>query len=283
MPICTINGRDIHYEVHGHGLPVLMIQGVGAAGSGWNKQVQGLAGGCQMLVFDHRGVGRSPLGIEPISINQMARDAEALMDAVGWESAHVVGHSMGGIVAQQLALNVPSRVRSLCLLCTFSKGRQAARLTPWVLWMTLRTRLGTKAARRRAFLGMLYPRSRLKGMDTAQLAAEVCALVGRDLAESPPILMKQLQAVARHDHSERLSELGRIPTLVISAKIDPIARVSHGRKLARAIPGAVFEIMQDAAHGVIFDQAEMVNRRLAVFFRDVESRRAKTSVPSQSS
>lgn len=283
MPFCKSNGGDVYYEVHGHGLPVLMIQGVGAAGSGWNKQVQGLAGGCQMLVFDHRGVGRSPLGMEPISIGQMARDAEALMDAVGWESAHVVGHSMGGIVAQQLALNVPARARSLCLMCTFSKGRQAARITPWVLWMTLRTRLGTKAARRRAFLEMLYPPSRLAGMDTAQLAAEVGALVGRDLAESPRILMHQLRAVARHDHSQRLSKLGGIPSLVISAKSDPIARVSHGRTLARAIPGAVFEIMQDAAHGVIFDQAEMVNRRLVAFFRHAESRRSKTSVSSQSS
>jgi pimeloyl-ACP methyl ester carboxylesterase len=106
---------------------------------------------------------------------------------------------MGGVIAQQLALDCPQRVRSLSLLCTFARGKDAARLTPWVLWMTLRTRIGTRPMRRRAFLEMICPRSALQTADVGALAARFSKLIGRDLADQPPILMKQLMAMGRHD------------------------------------------------------------------------------------
>jgi len=178
----------------------------------------------------------------------------------------VVGHSMGGVIAQQLALDCPARVRGLALLCTFARGRDGARPTPWVVWMSLRTRLGPRPARRRAFLEMLYPRDCLKTADLDRLAEETGRIVGRDLADQPPVLMQQLRALGRHNALERLGELGRIPTLVISGAHDPIAKPAYGRALAAAIPGARFEEWPDAAHGVIIQQAEQINRRLADFF-----------------
>jgi len=264
---------DVYYELSGSGSPVLLIQGVGVTGEGWRPQIQTLEKSFQPLTFDNRGIGRSTSCHEPVTIEAMAEDARALMDAAGWESAHVVGHSMGGVIAQQLALDVPKRIRSLSLLCTFARGKDAARVTPWVLWMTLRTRLGTRRMRRNAFLHMLFPPDYLRSVDRDKLAAEVAGIVGRDLAYSPPVLMKQVQALSRHDASGRLGQLVGIPAMVVSARHDPVALPRYGRQLAQLIPGATFEEMPSSSHGVIIQEAAELNRRLENFFRSAESAR----------
>ena len=256
---------DVYHELAGNGPPVLLIQGVGVTGEGWRPQVNGLVNNFHTLIFDNRGIGRSIPCRGPVSIEAMAADARGLMDAAGWESAHVAGHSMGGVIAQQLALDASKRVRSLSLLCTFPRGKDAARLTPWVLWMTLRTRLGPRWRRQRAFLEMLFPREELQRADLDSLAAQVAALIGRDLAHSPPILLKQVRALGRHDVSARLSELAGIPTLVLSAEQDPIAPPHYGRRLAELIPGARFEEVADASHGITIQRADLINATLKSF------------------
>jgi pimeloyl-ACP methyl ester carboxylesterase len=266
-------GVDLYYETAGQGPPVLLIQGVGVVGEGWRLQVDALGQRFQTLIFDNRGIGKSTPCTGPVSIETMAEDALALMDAAGWESAHVVGHSMGGVIAQQLALDAPRRVRSLSLLCTFARGKDAARLTPWVLWMTLRTRIGTRRMRRRAFVEMLCPPGALEAVDIDAVARRFGVLIGRDLADQPPILMKQLLAMARHNASARLGELRDIPTLVASAEHDRIALPSYGRTLANAIPGARFELLRDASHGVIIHAPDSINKPLTDFIDAIETAR----------
>lgn len=261
---------SIHFKQAGsHGPCVIFIQGIGVTGGGWRPQITELSRSCQTLAFDNRGIGQSPCQ-DPISIEAMASDVLALMDAVSWDSAHVVGHSMGGVIAQQVALDAPKRVRSLSLLCTFARGKDAARLTLWTLWMTLRTRVGPRPMRRRAFLEMLFPKAFLNGKDLDSYAEEVGRLVGRDLADSPPVLMKQLMAMSRHDVSGRHAELAGIPTLVISVQHDCIARPAYGRQLAGGIPGATFEEFPEASHGVVISHAAQINARLAEFIRFAE-------------
>jgi pimeloyl-ACP methyl ester carboxylesterase len=281
MPTLRRTEAELYYELSGHGAPLLFIQGVGVAGEGWRPQVDALENDFRCLLFDNRGIGKSAPCHGPVTIEAMADDARALLDAAGWESAHVIGHSMGGVIAQQLALDCPKRVRSLSLLCTFSRGKDGARITPWVLWMTLRTRIGTRRMRRRAFLEMLWPAEALENAETGKLAERVAALVGRDLADQPPVLMKQVKALSRHDTSERLGELDGIPTFVVSAEHDPIALPRYGRMLAGAIPGAHFEVMPAASHGVTIHQADKVNQRLQQFLESVERRslREPPSVP----
>jgi pimeloyl-ACP methyl ester carboxylesterase len=264
------DGVVLDYEISGEGPPLLFIQGIGVVGGCWRPQAKALEGRYQTVFFDNRGIGKSLPCTGKISIESMAEDARALMDAVGWESAHVVGHSMGGVIAQQLALDAPKRVRSLSLLCTFGRGKDAARLTPWVLWMTLRTRIGTRRMRRRAFLEMLWPADALRDADTDELAERVAALVGRDLAEQPPVLMKQLLAMGRHNALARLKDLSGIPTLVLSGEKDPIALPRYGRMLADAIPGAHFEVMAGTSHGMTIHKADEVTRRLKSFIDAVE-------------
>jgi pimeloyl-ACP methyl ester carboxylesterase len=265
MPKLKREEVELHYEISGNGPPILFIQGIGVVGGCWRPQATALDAHYQTLFFDNRGIGKSLPCTGTISIETMAEDARALMDAVGWESAHVVGHSMGGVIAQQLALDTPQRVRSLSLLCTFARGKDAARLTPSVLWMTLRTRIGSRKMRRTAFLEMLWPADALRNADTDELAERVAQLVGRDLSEQPPVLMKQLMAMGRHDASARLKELSNIPTLVLSAEQDPIALPRFGKMLADAIPGAHFEVMPNSSHGMTIHKPDEVNHRLRNF------------------
>lgn len=266
MPTLSTPAGTLHYVASGAGPAVLLIQGVGVPGSGWDPQVADLGRDYRTLTFDNRGVGQSVPWAGDLTIESMAADARSVLDAAGVEAAHVVGHSMGGVIAQQLALDAPGRVRSLTLMCTFAQGREAARLTPWVLWMTLRTRVGSRASRRRAFLEMIHTPQELRNLDVGSRAAEIGRLFGRDLADSPAILLKQLGALRRHDASARLQALGTIPTRVVSASEDRIAPPVYGRRLASLIPGATYHEIASAAHGVTIAQPEAVNRRLREFF-----------------
>jgi len=125
MPILQTKNTPLYYEITGEGSPVLFIQGVGVIGEGWRPQVNGLSRKYRTMIFDNRGIGKSQPCAARLTIEDMAQDTMALMDEAGWKRAHVVGHSMGGLIAQQLALDHPSRVRSLSLLCTFAEGREA--------------------------------------------------------------------------------------------------------------------------------------------------------------
>ena len=242
---------------------MVLIQGVGVHGGAWAPQISALASHYECLSFDNRGMGGSqPVGA-PLTIEQMAEDTLALMDAQGWASAHLVGHSMGGLIALHVSLSARDRVRSLSLLCSFARGRDATKLTPGMLWTGLRTRIGTRAQRRNAFLEIVMPPSVLATSNLGNLAAEFAPLFGHDLADQPPISMKQLSAMNRYDATPRLSELAGLPTLVVSAEHDPIARPEIGRVMAAAIPGAKFVEIPDASHGVTLQHPHKITALLS--------------------
>jgi pimeloyl-ACP methyl ester carboxylesterase len=263
-------GCRLACNVRGDGPPVLFIQGVGVHGDGWRPQVDELAARHRCLTFDNRGMGRSQPIVAPLSIEQMAEDALALMDAQGWESAHVVGHSMGGLIAQHLALSARDRVRSLSLLCTFARGRDVTRPSPWMIWTGLRTRIGTRRQRRRAFLEMVLPPATLAKSDRDALAERLAPFFGHDLADQPSVAMKQLSAMGRYDATLRLGELGGLPTLVVSALYDRIARPEFGCALAAGVPGARYVELADAAHGVPIGRPELINPLLLEHFAQNE-------------
>jgi pimeloyl-ACP methyl ester carboxylesterase len=239
---------------------VLFIQGVGVHGEGWRPQVESLAAHYTCVTFDNRGVGQSVPAAAPISVPQMAADARAVLDGLGVKSAHVVGHSLGGLVALQLALDARPRVRSLSLLCTFASGRAAAPLTPRMIWLGLRSRVGTRKMRRRGFLAIIMPPGNLG--DPEASAAELAALFGHDLGDQLPIVDVQLKAMRGADLTTRLSALAGLPTLVMSAAHDPIAPPSVGRVMAAGIPSARYVEAADASHGLPITHAAWVNGEL---------------------
>jgi pimeloyl-ACP methyl ester carboxylesterase len=256
------------YTRCGRGVPVLLVQGAGVVGEGWRPQREALRDRYTVVSFDNRGIGHSTFAGRALTVEAMADDALAIADAEKLDRFHVAGHSMGGLIAQQIALSAPDRVLSLALLCTFLRGREAARLTPAMVWTALRTRVGTRAMRRRAFTALVMPAAYLRRAGAGTVAVGLAPLFGRDLAEQPGIVMRQVAAMARFDASGRLAQLASIPTLVVSAAHDRIAPPRYGRSLARAIPGARHVEIAEGAHGVTIQCAEVVNGLLDEHFQE---------------
>ena len=261
MSTLRVEACELHYSVRGSGAPVVLVQGVGVCGSAWAPQVDRLCSEYSCLAFDNRGMGASQPAGRDCSIRQMALDTLSLMDAQGWESAHLVGHSMGGLIGLEAALTAPMRVRSLSLLCTFARGRDATRLTWPLLSIGIRSRIGSRVARRRAFLELMAPPGSSGGNSDA-LAERIGSLFGHDLADQHPSVMKHLAAMRVHDVTARLGELGQIPTTVVSAQHDLIAPPSSGRAIAAGIPGARYVEIPNAAHGVPILDAPRINELL---------------------
>ena len=267
----------LQYCRAGTGPPVLLVQGAGLVGEGWRPQVAGLQDRFTLLTFDNRGIGSSTYTGSALTIEAMADDALAIADAEGVERFHLAGHSMGGLIAQWLALREPHRVLSLTLMCTFLRGRQASRVTPAMVLAGVRTRLGTRRMRRHAFTELVMPAAYLAGVDRARLAEELAPLFGHDLADQPSIVMRQIRAMARFDVSARLAQLETIPTLVIAAAHDRIALPEYGRSLAAAIPGSRYVEFPDAGHGVTIQCAGAVNDLMATHLSEVERRLDRAS------
>ncbi len=255
------DGCTFAYRVHGAGVPVVLIQGVGLHGDGWAPQVDALSEAFACLSFDHRGMGASQPTAGAVTVERLAGDVVALMDAQGWDAAHLVGHSLGALVALEVAA-VSARALSLALLCCVVRGRDATRLTWPIARLGIAATFGSARARRHAFLRLVLPPSALRGAELDELATALAPRFGHDLAEQPDVVDAQLAALRRYDARQRFGQLPEVPTLVMSAEYDPIAPPSFGRALAAAIPGARFVCIPDAAHGVTIHRAAEVNALL---------------------
>lgn len=264
----TIQHSDcrLAYCATGAGAPVLMIQGVGVAHTGWRPQVDALAREFNCITFDNRGIGGSqPAETKHLTVTQMAQDARAVLDAEQIAAAHIVGHSLGGLIALQLALDQPERVRSLSLICTFPGGTLAAPLTPRLLWLGMRTRVGTRLMRRRSFLRLVMPR-RLQ-YDAAEWAQRMSELFGHDIADQPPIATAQLRALRRANCEPRLGELSSMPTLIVTGADDPIAPPRAGRAMHAGLSGSNYVEMPDASHSLPLTHTDALNEMLREHFR----------------
>jgi pimeloyl-ACP methyl ester carboxylesterase len=260
-------GCSLNYQVRGSGDPVVLIQGVGLHGDGWLPQTTALSTRYRCLTFDNRGMAASQPVAVPLTVEQMAEDTLAIMDDAAIDSAHIVGHSLGGLVALQMALAARDRVRSLALLCTSARGADATRFAPEIVWPGMRSRIGTRRMRRRAFLEIIMPPAALAGQDLDALAETLAPYFGHDLADSPPIVNQQLNALKRYNATPRLASLQGVPALVLSAAHDIIFPPRFGRALAGGIPGATYREFSDAAHGVTIQSPGLVNEALLHHWR----------------
>ena len=197
----------------------------------------------------------------PTTLASMADDAVSVLDHLGWPDAHVVGHSLGGVVALEMADRAPDRVRSLSLLCSFLKGRIAGPSSPSKIWTALRTTIGTPRMRRRAFYNMVSD-------PALPVTDERIALIerafGRRLEALPAAAMRQLFILLAADMSEAATRWTG-PAWVLSASDDSISPPSEGARLAEAL-GVLPEVMT-GGHAVPVQRAEFVNERLRTFLQ----------------
>lgn len=256
MPTTTTSPR-LAYRFHGTaGPPVLLIMGLGMRGLVWRPQIDGLAKDHRLLTYDNRGIGESDEVPGRWTMRDMAADAERVLDAAGWDTAHVVGVSMGGMVAQELALATPGRLRSLTLIATHAGGPRA-----WVPSVEgLRGFLGTNLLpedqRVEALARLLYPSDFLRAVDREALRQRMSDQLGGRAASSTR--QRQLLAVMRHDTRARLAALD-VPTLVVTSERDALVVPSRQHELARRIPRARHVRFDRAGHGVIFQCAPVLN------------------------
>lgn len=241
--------------------PVLMINGLGAAAHDWGPFLPLLAAERRIVAFDNRGAGRSEVPDEPMTLERLAADALAVMEAHGLESADVVGYSMGGMIAQLVALERPDGVRRLVLLGTHAGARSAVRSTPEArAVMSPEEDLSRKELARRqyeAFVASEFPTREPEAFQE---------MLSVRLAHLAPLYAwrRQLQAVVESERADRLSEI-RAPTLVVHGEEDPLIPVDNGRMLSDLIPGSRLLIIPGCGHMMGWEAPEAVAEAVIPF------------------
>jgi 3-oxoadipate enol-lactonase len=253
MPQAEIDGGTLFYERRGDGEPLLLIQGMSGTHLAWGEPfLDGLGVGLDLVIYNHRGVGTSGPQEEALTIAGLADDAAGMIGALGWESAHVLGISMGGMVAQELALRHPQRVRRLVLGCTYPGGTGAQLADPALMQELAGAMLS--GDRERA----------LRASYAANLSAPFAADEGNwapfhtmatELPVAVPVIMAQAQAVMGHDASERLSAIAA-PTLIIHGTADRMLPMANGEIIASRIPNARLELLEGVGHMFWWEQPE---------------------------
>jgi pimeloyl-ACP methyl ester carboxylesterase len=234
----------LHFDRTGDGPPVLLVMGLGLPGDAWWRTIKVLAGSFEVISFDNRGSGRSDQPTGPLSIADMAADAVAVLDAAGIARAHVYGISMGGMIAQELALRHPDRLGALVLGATTARGR--AGTPPDAATLAF---LGRRAAMpidegRWASVPYVYSeRTCVEGGD--RISTDFAHR--RTYAFHPDGYRAQLAACLAHDTVSRLGSIAA-PVLVLHGKEDRMVPPANGQALAAAIPGAELMLLDDAAH-----------------------------------
>jgi pimeloyl-ACP methyl ester carboxylesterase len=255
------DGSTIEYEVHGDGPTLLLVPGLGFGPWSFFKQVPALSRRFRTVTFDLRAPRDRDHGI-----TELARDAAALLDRLGTGRAHVLGTSLGGFVAQELALARPDLVDRLVLISTSYGGRGGERMSARALAAMFGVgSFSPEGAVRRGLKATTSARYR------AEEPGEFERIVGDRLAFSPSLssYLRQAGAGANFDASGRVRDI-EAPTLVIHGSEDRLVPVANARALARAVPRSRLRVLEGAGHLVFIEEAEEVNEEVASFLLGVE-------------
>jgi 3-oxoadipate enol-lactonase len=258
MAFAENQGARIYWDEQGGGAPVLLIMGLAYTSHMWYRSRPVLAAHYRTIALDNRGVGRSDLPPGPYAIALMASDAAAVLDAAQVESAHVFGVSMGGMIAQEFALQYPARVRSLILGCTAAGGPTAVRAEPAATQMLMaRDKMSPEQAAEAA-VPFIYdsatPRERIDE-DTA---------IRRPWFPRAEAYIAQLQGIISWEAYSRLSGIA-VPTLVIHGESDRLVPPGNAKIIAERIPGAKLVMIPHASHLFLTDQTEAAHRAILEF------------------
>ncbi|MFQ5512910.1 MAG: alpha/beta fold hydrolase [Myxococcota bacterium] len=249
----TVDSIELPHRWQGAGEPLVLIAGLGGKGTSWQPFLERATRSYRVLTFDNPGAGGTPPLSGPVSIRAMARSVNALLERLGVSHAHVVGRSMGGMIAQELALLAPDRVRRLILVSTCA--RVDAHLTRVF-------RLWARMARSGVPLELRHESSMLwcLGHESLASSARVRAyLQTRGSADRPRDYARQAEACAQHDALDRLHAL-QVPTLVVAGTDDRLMPAWHAETLAKAIPGAQLGRVPGAGHLPYLEQPELFAR-----------------------
>lgn len=258
MPSITNQGAKIYWDEEGQGDPLLLIMGLGYPSVAWYRTRPVLAKRFRTIALDNRGVGRSEMPEGPYPIPLMASDAAAVLDAAGAESAHIFGVSMGGMIAQEFALQYPQRVRSLILGCTACGGPEAVRAEPAAGEMIMaRSKMTSEEASRAAQPFIYDPH-------TSQERIDEDFKVREPWFPNPYAYLAQVQGIMAWESYSRLSQI-QSPTLVIHGETDRLVPAGNGKLIATKIPGAKLILLPNASHIFVTDQTDATHQAVLGF------------------
>jgi 3-oxoadipate enol-lactonase len=270
VTLVEANGIQLDYERSGNpdGPPLLLIMGMSGTALHWGDPfLELLRPDFDVVAYDHRGVGASSRLDGPITTRLMADDAAGLLEALGIDSAHVMGISMGGMIAQELALNYREKIRTLTLGCTYCGGPGSALAGPEVATKLQTAMLsGDREQAIRAGWEVNVSAAFAAREETYASFREI----GMNRAVAVDVIMQQLQACATHDTYDRLPELAGSKTLVIHGTEDQLLPVQNGELIASRIPDSQLEIFEGVGHLFIWERPE----------RSAELVRALAAVPA---
>jgi len=262
----ALDGRTrLYWESQGDGAPVLLIHGLGLSGGAWWRTVDALSPSLRVVTFDHRGIGRSESLFPAYTTEAMADDALSVLDALHLDAVHVYGFSLGGMVAQQLALRHPRRVRSLVLGATQAGGRRTVAADAEVLSF-FRRRPGMRHEEA-AWASVQFnygPRCRAEHPE--RIAADIEWRLSQRF--SPHAYRAQIFAAALHNCYGRLDRI-RVPTLVVHGALDRIIPVQNAHLMADRLPDCRLSVLEDSGHLYSTEEPE-VDHAIGAFFEECD-------------
>ena len=272
MPFVENRGARIYWDEQGQGAPVLLIMGLSYPSYMWHRTRPVLAAHYRTIAFDNRGVGRSDVPAGPYPIALMASDAAAVLDAAGIESAHLFGVSMGGMIAQEFALQYPKRVRSLILGCTAAGGPTAVRADAAATQMLMTRDKMTPEQTAEAPVPFIYDSATPRERIDEDIA------IRRPWFPRPEAYTAQLQGIVAWEAYSRLSGIAA-PTLVIHGENDRLVPPGNGKLIAERIPGAKLVMIPHASHLFLTDQTEAAHRTILEFLNEQAGSAASDAGP----
>lgn len=263
MPITKANQININYSVTGHGEPLVMIMGLNADQSGWNNQIPFFKKNYRVITFDNRGTGKSDKPKGPYSIRMMADDTIGLMDSLCIEKAHIMGISMGGMIAQEIAINYPQRVKKLVLASTYACQDQHSSGS---------TREITRAVQSAQKMGIILINLAFNKPLYKLFIRFMVKIRSKFTKASVKIANKagfegQLEACAKHDTLERL-HLITAPTLVITGTADRVIKPSSSEVIAGRIHCSQLVKIENGSHVLNMEMKNLFNQKILSFLAD---------------
>ena len=261
MQRTIIDGVELAYELRGDGAPLVMIHGAQGDQTMFTGLATDLAPDFRVLTFDQRGSGLSDKPDMEYSIALLADDTAALMDHIGFAAANVIGVSMGGTIAQELALRHPYKVRSLVLGCTTPGGPEAVRIGGGAFTAAYSTQPMSAAERGRALAEAAFTKGYI-AQHPEIIPAMIAARQQRPLDTAA--LQHRVKATLKHDAYDRLPQI-KCPTLVITGKDDALISWENSRVIAERIPSAELVLLEPAGHCFWLEQPERSRAAITSF------------------
>jgi len=264
MPTTECHDINLYYEIHGSGFPVVFISGLGAGTWAWEPQIPFFSRRYQMISFDNRGAGRSSTPPGPYSIEQMALDSIRLLHSLDIDKTFVVGLSMGGMIAQELALILPHRISGLVLAATHPGGMMRISGSPEVYERLINNNgLSQEEIVEKNIPALFSPKTVSHRPKIIQAYRER----QKDIPEQPEhAFAAQQEAIQEFDCSKRLSKI-KAPTLVLAGEDDQLIPAENARRMAEHIPDSQVSILPDAGHLIHMEQTQEFNKAIDTFFQ----------------